>query len=286
MFGVSSCAKITAKVIIESRDVTLAPIARVSRGDETSIMKSAEDVRADNLESLIQTIGDGSVAKLASISGKDASLISRWRTKNPKTRKMMSPQTAREIENVLNLLPNWMDQDHSAKLRSKKQPEFPLGAHPVSEYHPDEDLGDGEVEIPALNVKVGAGNRIVSEPVNEERRFRYSTEWLRRYGLDAATLIRFRVHGQSMEPVIMDRSWITVDTGYTKVKDGMPYLFRSGEQISVKYLFNRPDGGVIIRSHNPSEPDVVVPLAEMEHVTVLGQVVESNTMWRKPVNRW
>ena len=59
MFGVSSCAKITAKVIIESRDVTLAPIARVSRGDETSIMKSAEDVRADNLESLIQTIGDG-----------------------------------------------------------------------------------------------------------------------------------------------------------------------------------------------------------------------------------
>lgn len=153
----------------------------------------------------------------------------------------------------------------------------------LSIYHPDDVLDDGEIEIPALNVRVGAGNRILLEPVQEERKFRYSREWILRYGLVSDKLFMFRVFGTSMEPVIQNGSWITVELGDHPVKDGQPYLIRSGDQVMVKYLWRRPDGGLIIRSHNPNNPDIVVPFSEMEHVAVLGEVVESTNMWRKPV---
>ncbi|WP_437559345.1 S24 family peptidase [Acidithiobacillus sulfuriphilus] len=162
-------------------------------------------------------------------------------------------------------------------------PQFLPGAALISVYHPEDTLEGGEIEVPALNVRVGAGNRIQTEPVQEDRTFRYSREWIQRYGLNPDKLIRYRVQGTSMEPAIQDGSWITVEMGEHPVKDGCPYLIRSGDQVMVKYVWRRPDGGVIIRSHNPIEPDIVVPVAEMEHVTILGEVIESVTMWRKSV---
>lgn len=278
MSAVFSCPNITLSVSIASSIMTDASIAPLIPRRDTTIMKSAEDVRATNLDALIRDVADGSVAEFARLTGKDPTLISRWRSKNPKTRKIISPQTAREIERALKLPQNWMDNDHSGGA-SKSAP----GAFPVVAYHPDEPLEDGEIEIPALNVAVGAGNRIHTEEVKEERRFRYSMEWLQRYGLKADKLIRYRVRGSSMDPFISDGSWITVEMGSTQVIDGNVYLLRYGDQISVKFLFRRYDGGLIIRSFNPSEPDVVVPVTDLEHIEVLGRVVESTNMLIKAI---
>jgi phage repressor protein C with HTH and peptisase S24 domain len=255
--------------------ITSESIDQAVIADDTRLMKSAEDVRTENLEAIIRDMAGGSVAELARITGKDPTLISRWRSKNPKTRKVMSHQTAREMEKALKLPMNWMDQDHTATALPD--------AVPVVAYHPEEPLEDGEIEIPAINVLVGAGNCIHTEPVREERRFRYSTEWLQRYGLRPDKLIRHKVRGTSMEPFISDGSWITVEMGTTQIVDGNVYLLRYGSQISVKFLFRRYDGGLIIRSFNPSEPDVVVPIQDLEHIEVLGRVVESTNMLIKPV---
>jgi phage repressor protein C with HTH and peptisase S24 domain len=157
--------------------------------------------------------------------------------------------------------------------------------HPVSVYHPEEPLTEGEFLVPAVNLRVGAGSSIVSDPVEAEGVTRYSLEWAHKYGLKPDRLIRYRVRGDSMEPIIRDRAWILVEMGDFPIQDGMLFLIRAGEDVQVKFLFKRPDGGVIIRSHNPANPDVILTAAERGTMGVLGRVVESVQMWVKPHGR-
>ncbi len=243
-------------------------------------MKSAEDVRAENLERLLSMVPGRLIKNLADRIGKSPSQVSRWLPGN-KNQKAISSESAREIEKAFNLPTNWLDQDRSG---SPSGASLDLADSAVISFYRDDDpVLDEEFEVPSVNVRVGAGNRIHTDPIVVERRFRYLREWAIRYGLRIEKLIRYRVQGTSMEPVIQDGSWITVELDPPCIKDGRPYLIRSGDQIMVKYLWRRPDGGVIIRSHNPSDPDIVVPVSEIEHVSVIGEVVESSTMWRKPV---
>jgi phage repressor protein C with HTH and peptisase S24 domain len=252
---------------------------------DNGAMKNAETIRAENLRLLLEGTPTKKVKDLALRIDVDPSQLSRWLPGN-KNQKVLSSKSAREIEHRLGLPENWLDQDHYSTNSNDILNTEMLSVSDISTisvYHPDDGVDDGEVEISALNVYVGAGNRIYTEQVREDRKFRYSLDWLDKYGLDPKRLFRFKVQGNSMEPAIMDGAWITVEIGVSKIKDGRPYLIRSGDAVAVKYLFKRPDGGVIIRSHNPSEPDVVVPLSEMEHVEVIGEVVESTSMWRKPI---
>ncbi|MDD2748743.1 MAG: S24 family peptidase [Acidithiobacillus sp.] len=78
-------------------------------------MKSNKDIRAENLDRLIQKVSGGSARLFAERIDKAASLVSRWRAGN-KNQKEISSETAREIESVLrdefDIPVNWMDQDH------------------------------------------------------------------------------------------------------------------------------------------------------------------------------
>jgi phage repressor protein C with HTH and peptisase S24 domain len=220
-----------------------------------------------------------------------AQILSGFQGSKDRRPRSLGDIAAARIEKGLRKPANWMDQDHTSletanpvEQGARQRTDALPGAVPIEGYHPDEALADGEVEIPALNVRVGAGGRIVTEEVCEERRFRYSADWLQHYGLKAENLFRFRVHGDSMDSILVHGAWVTVDRSRTSIQDGHAYILRSGEEIQVKFLFRRPDGGIIIRSHNPAWADVVVTASELEHVEVLGEVVESNTMWVKPVS--
>ncbi len=129
---------------------------------------------------------------------------------------------------------------------------------------------------------IPTGSGIFSEP--EQERFLVSTAWLAKYGLDHSKLIRFKVNGHSMEPVIAHGSWIMVDTSNTAVEDGFPYLFRFGDRYAVAYLFQAPGGGFVVRSHDPAEPDSIVTAGDMEDFVVIGRVVESTRVWIKPAD--
>ncbi len=181
--------------------------------------------------------------------------------------------------------PEWL-QSGEGEMEADRHPlRSPDGAHPISLYHPEEALAEGEFAVPAVNLRVGAGSRIVADPVEIEGMKRYSSEWAIKYGLKPDRLIRYQVRGESMDPVIKDGAWILVEMGDFPIQDGMPYLIRGGEDVQVKFLFKRPDGGVIIRSHNPASPDVILTAAERGSMDVLGRVVESVQMWIKPSGR-
>jgi phage repressor protein C with HTH and peptisase S24 domain len=115
-------------------------------------------------------------------------------------------------------------------------------------------------------------------------RILYPREELTKYGLKAENLLGFRVEGDSMDDILVDGSLALADRSRTAIQDGHAYVLRWGEDVQVKYLFHRPDGGIIIRSRNPKYPDVVVTASELEHVEVIGEVVGSRRMLIKPVS--
>jgi len=72
-------------------------------------MKDINEIRKDNLHELLGRY-DGKVVALAEAIGKSQSLVNQWISM--KTEKRMSSDTARYIEEVLELPYGWMDNLH------------------------------------------------------------------------------------------------------------------------------------------------------------------------------
>ena len=106
------CENITAAVIQKSTVITDAPIGEYYLFGKVRNMKSAETIRAENLERLISERANGKASVFSSLVDKDPTLISRWRPRN-KNPKVISSETARKIEIALKIDSYWMDQDHT-----------------------------------------------------------------------------------------------------------------------------------------------------------------------------
>lgn len=95
----------------------------------------------------------------------------------------------------------------------------------------------------------------------------------RKAGASVSHIFSYNLEGDSMSPKIMDKACVTADTSKKVIKDGKIYLFRHGVMRRTKYLYNRPDGGLLIRSENKEEyPDEIVPKDEMDCIEIIGWV--------------
>ena len=62
--------------------------------------------------------------------------------------------------------------------------------------------------------------------------------------------------GNSMIDIIQDGAILAIDRGRTQIIDGEIYAVEHDGMLRIKYLYNRPGGGLRMRSHNASEhPD-------------------------------
>lgn len=62
--------------------------------------------------------------------------------------------------------------------------------------------------------------------------------------------------GNSMADMIQDGSTLAIDQGRKHIVDGEIYAVEHGGMLRIKYLYNRPGGGLRLRSHNTAEhPD-------------------------------
>lgn len=119
----------------------------------------------------------------------------------------------------------------------------------------------------------GGAGRLNYEIIEDDEPATYRLSWFQKYGLNPDRVRRFRVTGDSMEPLLFARDTILVNLDETQVVDGRLYAIRYGDQLRVKYLSRRLDGTLVLRSVNPAYKDEEVP-AELanEHITVIGRV--------------
>ena len=103
----------------------------------------------------------------------------------------------------------------------------------------------------------------------------FETVWIKAKGLYGNSLILVDAAGDSMEPTINDGDMVLVHTRIgDDFEDGKVYAIRYNDELRVKRLFHRHDGGIVIRSDNHGRfPDEPVPPDSLEHIEVLGSVV-------------
>ncbi|TWI41056.1 peptidase S24-like protein [Pseudoduganella flava] len=144
----------------------------------------------------------------------------------------------------------------------------------ITAFDPDDGLAEDMVLVPESRIEFAGGDgRINYELVEDQEPATYRRSWFQKYGLNPDHVRRFRVTGDSMEPLLFPRDTILVNLDETQVVDGRLYAIRYGEQLRVKYLSRRLDGTLILRSVNPLYKDEEVPPEVVEeHITVIGRV--------------
>lgn len=155
---------------------------------------------------------------------------------------------------------------------------------PMSIWDEDTPLDDDEVEVPYFaEVQLAAGSGMTHVVEVPGRKLRFSKATLREAGVSANDAMCARVHGRSMERMILDGAAVGVDRGQTDIIDGEIYAFDHEGMLRTKYLYKLPGGNVRARSENHDEyPDEVFTPEQMAEIRILGRVFWWSTVRRAP----
>ncbi|WP_219116106.1 LexA family transcriptional regulator [Janthinobacterium sp. UMAB-56] len=187
------------------------------------------------------------------------------------------PETARlgALAKRLGMTISELMGEATPRLDAKDRTDGSRGASKVNAIHPDDPMDDDVVYVPESRIEFAAGNgrNAMYELIEDQEPASYRLSWFQKYGINPERVRRFRVSGESMEPMLFDRDTILVNTDEVNIIDGKMYAIRYGDELRVKYLFRKLDGTLTLRSVNPLFKDEEVPsqLAN-EHISIIGRV--------------
>lgn len=145
--------------------------------------------------------------------------------------------------------------------------------------HREDPSRDEEIEIAEYNVRFSGGNgsTVIDYDLSEESEpATYRLSWIQRMKLNPEKLKRFKVRGDSMEPLLFPGDTVLVNQAENDIKellDGKVYAIRYGNDLRVKRLFRKLNGSLILRSENPLYQDEeVTPDLVHQHITIIGRV--------------
>lgn len=150
------------------------------------------------------------------------------------------------------------------------------GALTISDAEP---APDGFIEVPEYEISFGAGDCAAPtyEETTETRRSLYREDWLRSQGVKPQDCRRFRVHGDSMIPILYDGDKILCDCRHgQKIISGKIYVFCFGDSVRVKRLYAKLNGSIVVHSENPAEQpqDETISADELDRFLLVGRVIE------------
>lgn len=140
-------------------------------------------------------------------------------------------------------------------------------------------MPDGEFAIVTrYDVHVACGNgHIVYDEMPLDQGSAYRCDWLKSEGYYLRNLFTVQAVGESMEPSIYAGDALLVDRAQSSVQDGQVFLLRFGDEVRVKRLYKRADGGIRVVSDNASKfPEEVVTAKDMSHIQIIGRVVHKS----------
>lgn len=110
------------------------------------------------------------------------------------------------------------------------------------------------------------------------------TDRIRSVGAQPDCIVEALITGSSMEPTIMDRSPIRIDTSKAdeSIREGKIYAFSVNGELKVKRLLKTATGDIIIRSDNEMYQDEIMNRNDFEQlITVIGWVFDwpPNEKW-------
>ena len=85
----------------------------------------------------------------------------------------------------------------------------------------------------------------------------------------------FKVHGESMEPFLYDGDTVLVNLSEREIINGKVYAIRYGDELRIKRVYRKIDGGLVLHSDNPTflpRDEDVPPAVVQEHIGIIGRV--------------
>lgn len=146
----------------------------------------------------------------------------------------------------------------------------------VSALHDEEEIPEGFVAVPEYRVQFGAGNCFepTYEEITEAKRAIYRRDWFLSHGTRPENCKRFKVHGDSMVPILYDGDSILCECSPQKIISGKIYAFGFGDEMRVKRLYTKIDGGLVVCSENPNVKDEEISPSEMSQFYLIGRVID------------
>ena len=148
---------------------------------------------------------------------------------------------------------------------------------PVASLGDDDDHSDDYIQIRESEVRFAAGNGRTAhyDELAESVPATYRREWFAKEGINPDNARRFKVHGDSMEPFLFDGDTVLVNLGEMTVLNGKVYALRYGDELRIKRVYKKLDGGLILHSDNTDylpRDEELTPAMVHEHITIIGRV--------------
>lgn len=146
--------------------------------------------------------------------------------------------------------------------------------------HPEDEPPEDSIQVAEYNVRFSAGNGstvIDYELTDASQAATYRLAWVQQMRLNPVKLKRFKVKGDSMEPMLFDGDAVLVNTAENDLEqliDGKVYAIRYGNDLRVKRLYyRRISGELILHSDNSAYKDEELTADQVaEHITIIGRV--------------
>jgi phage repressor protein C with HTH and peptisase S24 domain len=148
---------------------------------------------------------------------------------------------------------------------------------PVSVWEKPDDLPEGTFAIvPRISVRLSAGGGAITGEEMDLPPLAFRDDWIRKKGVTSKGNLRIcEVTGDSMEDRLQEGDSVLIDTGQIEVMNNEVYAIRYGDELRIKRLSKRFDGGLLIRSDNPRYPEESLTPEQAQHITVIGRM-----LWR------
>ncbi|AKG10859.1 S24 family peptidase [Moraxella bovoculi] len=210
-------------------------------------------------------------AEIARILDTTPQSINNWSSRG------ISKRGALDAARVFNLSVDWI-------LTGEGEVSTPIRENQINEsdtqqmgfWDSETPLQDDEFEVSFYKDTEFLGGSGFEADVYDDgrRKIRYAYTAARRAGANPNKVICTTLSGDSMEELILNGSMIAIDTSKKDIREGKIYAFRHGNMLRVKYLIPRPDGGLVIRSHNERYTDEVITGDEIENenIQIIGWV--------------
>jgi len=127
--------------------------------------------------------------------------------------------------------------------------------------------------VPRLNVRAAAGTGAVVVEEEPSERVPFPMLLLRNLRCNIKDLVLMEGVGDSMEPTLADGEPILVDGSVNRIWRDSIYVLRFDDELVVKRVRRDLGGGMTVISDNPRYAPQKLAADELEHVSVVGEVV-------------
>lgn len=221
---------------------------------------------------------DVSQADLARATGAKPPSVNAWFTGETKS---MKGATAAKAAALYGVNPLWLADGVGDMIPSTGASTLsPLtggGGQRVTALSASDAHADDYIQIRESEVRFAAGNGRTAhyDELAESVPATYRREWFAKEGINPDNARRFKVHGDSMEPFLFDGDTVLVHLGETTVINGKVYALRYGDELRIKRVYKKLDGGLILHSDNPDylpRDEELSPVMVQEHISIIGRV--------------